>query len=72
MLIDEIVNFSNKSYQGKGMCSNCTNPDHCPGSCNGCLEQVHWPNKYSNGKKDYDCKNMIDYYLLFFLVSVRI
>ena len=71
MLIDEIVNFSSKSFQGNitgnTSCSNCTHPSLCPGNCNGCLTQVHWYTANSTGRQDYNCKNMILYYCCSFL-----
>ena len=63
MLIDKIVNFSSKSFQGSEACVNCTHPILCPGKCNDCLTQVHW----SNGRKDYNCKNIIHYYCCSFM-----
>lgn len=62
MLINSIVGFSNNQYGKKhsaGHCSHCTKK--CSHDCKLCLEDVH----YRNGlwKKDYDCINMIHYYV---------
>lgn len=66
MLIHEIVKFCDNEYRNvdtEHLCKNCNHPTQCSGSCKSCLEQVHYPDKYPNGKKDYDCKNMINFYV---------
>lgn len=64
MLIDHISNYCNNSYhRSEYVCENCQHPDKCSGSCKKCLAQVHYPNKNTNGKKDYDCTNLINFYM---------
>lgn len=66
MLIDNVVSFAHQQYSSvdtKYVCEGCTHPTKCSGSCKACLEQVHYPGRYPNGKKDYDCANLIDYYI---------
>jgi hypothetical protein len=67
MLIDEIINFADQLYKGSATCQCCTNPNGCLKDCNNCLEQVHFPERYADGKCDYDCLNMINYYCCSFL-----
>lgn len=62
MLINSIVGFSKNQYEKKhsaGHCSHCTKK--CSHDCKLCLEQVHYHKE--NGKSDYDCINMIHYYV---------
>lgn len=66
MLIHEIVEYCNKEYRSgdyKHICRDCNHPSECSKSCKNCLEQIHYPSKYPNGKKDYDCDNLINFYV---------
>lgn len=57
MLIDEIVSFCNSQYSHadtEHICESCQH-EECPQSCKKCLEEIHYPYRYPNGKKDYDC-----------------
>ena len=66
MLIHEIVKFCDKEYRKsdiKHICSDCNHPTECSKSCKNCLEQIHYPSKYPQGKKDYDCENLINFYV---------
>ena len=66
MLIDHITNFCDAAYKSQDtsvVCQNCVHPHKCSGGCKKCLEEVHYPRKYPNGKKDYDCKNLINFYV---------
>lgn len=66
MLLDSIVDFSDKKYKNSDtnlICDNCGHPKKCSGSCEKCLDEVHFPNNYDNGKLEYDCKNMLNYYV---------
>lgn len=66
MLIHEIVDYCNAEYRNTDtthLCHDCNHPSECSRSCKNCLEQVHYPSKYPNGKKDYDCENMINFYV---------
>lgn len=66
MLIHEIVDYCNAEYRNADtthLCHDCNHPSKCSGSCKKCLEQVHYPSNYPNGKKDYDCENMINFYV---------
>lgn len=64
MLLEEIINFCHTAYSPSN-CGNicCTHPDKCPKSCETCLEQVHYPIRYSNGRLDYTCSNLLYYYV---------
>lgn len=65
MLIDKVVEYCNDKYSSEDlscMCEDCNHHD-CPGSCKGCLEQIHYPHRVPNGKKDYDCPNLVDFYV---------
>ena len=66
MLIDEIIKYCNNEYRNadtENLCIDCNHPQECPGSCKKCLAQIHFPKDYPNGKKDYDCKNLINFYV---------
>jgi len=70
MLIDYIVNFSDRKFSEFG--SNCGCPsgicNHpsgaCSGSCYNCLYQVHFPSRFEGkAKRLYDCPKMIYHYV---------
>ncbi len=66
MLIHEIVEYCNNEYRKgdcKHICWDCNHPSECPKSCKNCLEQIHYPSRYPQGKKDYDCNNLINFYV---------
>ena len=66
MLLETVVEFSNKEYKNSDIhhiCKNCNHPNECSGSCEVCLDEVHFPNNYINGKLEYDCINMLNYYV---------
>jgi len=66
MLLDYIVDFCNREYQNADtnhVCDNCTHPQGCSGGCAFCLNEVHFPDGDPDGKKEYDCKNILDYYV---------
>lgn len=66
MLIHEVVKFCDNEYRHSDInhiCQDCNHPAGCSGRCKKCLEQVHYPSKYPNGKKDYDCENMLNFYV---------
>lgn len=65
MLIHEIVEYCNIEYRANitHLCRDCKHPSKCSGSCKNCLEQIHYPSRYPDGKKDYDCKNLINFYV---------
>lgn len=65
-LMSTIVKYCHKEYVN-GSCTNCNHEKGCPGKCDGncknCLTEVHFPNKYPFGKKDYDCQRMLQFYV---------
>ena len=65
-LIEEVVKYCHQEYINSE-CDNCNHDGACPGKSNGncksCLEEVHYPTKYPNGKKDYDCIRMLQFYV---------
>lgn len=66
MLIHEIVRFCDNEYRKsdfKHICSDCNHPTECSKSCKNCLEEIHFPSKHPQGKKDYDCGNLINFYV---------
>ena len=70
MLIDELLYFCDMQYKQNcfndkhGHCgTNCSHPLQCPLSCEACLEQVHFPSKFSNGRIEYTCSNLLNYYV---------
>lgn len=66
MLINEIVEFCNSEYRNADtthLCRDCNHPSKCSGSCKKCLAQIHYPSKYPYGKKDYDCYNLMNFYV---------
>jgi hypothetical protein len=66
MLIDELIYFCDEQFSSQDtsyICSDCTHRINCPRSCKKCLEEIHYPDKYPNGKRDYDCSNLINFYV---------
>ena len=65
-LIGTIVKNCHESYVSSS-CGSCNHINACPGSCEGncknCLAEVHYPNRTPNGKTDYDCERMLDFYV---------
>ena len=65
-LIGTIINKCHESYISSS-CDFCNHINVCPGSCGGncknCLAEVHYPNRTLNGKTDYDCERMLDFYV---------
>ena len=66
MLLDTILEYCDGEYQERSApcsCFDCNRPSEaCSESCEICLEQIHFPSKHINGKKDYDCQNMLNFY----------
>lgn len=70
MLIDEIVDYCDKEYKSVNteyLCKNCVHPTECSGSCKLCLEQVHYPSRNPGGLRDYNCKNIVNFYVCTYL-----
>lgn len=66
MLINEIMNFCDDKYNSAHTgvrCYDCRHVGECTKRCKQCLEEIHYPRKYPNGKKDYDCPNLINFYV---------
>lgn len=66
MLIDHIIECCDREYKSSEydkVCLNCNHICKCSGGCKKCLEEVHFPYKYPNGKKDYDCTNLLNFYM---------
>lgn len=66
MLIYELTNYCDFEYQSQDneyVCLNCKHHQGCSGGCKKCLEEVHYPMRYPQGKKDYDCSNLINFYM---------
>lgn len=70
MLIEELTNYCNVNYRKNcptenwGCCNvSCTHPTTCPHNCEQCLEQIHFPFRHPNGRLDYTCNNVLNFYV---------
>ena len=69
MLIDDVVDFSDKKFNTYGNrcgCGQCNHPNKkCSGSCYNCLYQIHFPTRFDAEpvKSLYDCPKMIYHYV---------
>lgn len=66
MLIYELTNFCDSQYKSQDIehvCHNCNHRGKCSGGCKNCLEEIHYPTRYMQGKTDYDCANLINFYV---------
>ena len=65
-LFDKLIDYCHNQYIMTA-CAQCDHRGGCPnincGNCKQCLEEVHFPNKHSGGRKDYDCERMINFYV---------
>lgn len=59
-----MTDFCNENYnRSETTCGNCQHTDECSGGCKACLEEIHYPTRYPDGKKDYDCANLLNFYV---------
>lgn len=66
MLIDRVMGFCDAQYssaQTDKRCDNCNHKGGCSGGCKDCLKEIHYPSLYPNGKKLYDCPNLVNFYV---------
>ncbi len=66
MLIDYIKEFCDTEYKRSKTnirCPDCRHIGNCNRRCKDCLEEIHYPGRHPNGKKDYDCPNLINFYV---------
>ena len=65
-LINAIIGYCDEQYKQTD-CRECEHQNGCPGECEGncknCLAEVHYPGNHPNGKKDYDCTKMLNFYV---------
>ena len=65
-LFKTVIDYCHSRYLS-GNCDDCDHSDGCPGNpcgnCKQCLEEVHYPYRYQNGRKDYECNRMMDFYV---------
>ena len=65
-LYTTITKYCHEEYKSS-TCEDCNHNIQCPGSpcgnCKQCLEEVHYPTRYSNGRRDYDCDRMMYFYV---------
>lgn len=71
MLLNKITDFCKDEYESLSnadRCENCNHHSDCPKevysdctNCKACLEEIHYHKEY--GKTDYDCYNMINFYV---------
>lgn len=72
MMIEQLIEYCDKEYLKKasqGSCKNCNHVKGCPGNCENCLYQIHFPRKSSESRKDYDCPHIVDYYVCKYLYA---
>lgn len=63
-LIEALTEACAREYHGCGNKYCCTHPyRHCSGSCNACLDEIHFPDGAGNGRTCYDCQKLIYYYV---------
>lgn len=64
MLIDYLVNTCKQDFNMR-TCFPCNHPCQCPnpGYCKDCLEEIHYPARHPQGKHDYDCLRLMDFYV---------
>ncbi len=66
MLINKVVDFCNDQFllhKSPSVCPDCKHLEKCSGGCKQCLTEIHFPSKTKNGKKDYDCRNLLNFYI---------
>ena len=68
--IEELTNYCDINYrrncsiQNCGYCDVlCSHPTNCPQNCEQCLEQIHFPSRHPNGRIDYTCNNVLNFYI---------
>lgn len=66
ILYDVITKYCNERYLSSE-CHGCNHVLGCPGSvcgdCKQCLEEIHFPDRRPNGRKDYNCERLLDFYV---------
>lgn len=66
LLYDVIMKYCNERYLSSD-CTSCNHKIECPGivcgDCKQCLEEIHYPGRYPNGRKDYNCNRIMDFYV---------
>ena len=66
ILLEKVVDYSYDQYKSSE-CEICNHVEGCVGECIGncknCLKEIHFPNFYPNGKKEYDCQRLLDFYV---------
>lgn len=65
-LFKQIRKYCHQQYM-QTQCVVCDHHSGCPGksksNCKQCLNEVHYPDSYPYGRKDYDCDRMIYFYV---------
>lgn len=65
-MLDTILEKCDARYKGRScvQCSDCSYGEHCPHSCEKCLDYIHTPTHAPSGAPDrkYDCVHMADFY----------
>ena len=66
ILLEKVVDYSYDQYKSSE-CEICNHVEGCVGECIGncknCLKEIHFPKFYPNGKKEYDCQRLLDFYV---------
>ena len=65
-LFDTVVIYCHQQYL-LSRCEGCDHYSGCPGipcgNCKQCMEEVHYPDRYMYGRKDYECERMVYFYV---------
>lgn len=65
-LIKKVIKYCHQQYI-QIPCTKCDHYSCCPGTsegnCKQCLNEVHYPNLYPHGRKDYECDKMLNFYV---------
>jgi hypothetical protein len=71
-LMETVLDYCHEEYTNSS-CEHCNHKKGCPAECHGnckqCLEEVHYARKDSEGKKSYDCRRMLDFYVCDYTVK---
>ena len=64
MLLEYLVDYCFQDYNQYG-CFPCNHPSGCPHLqyCKDCLEEIHYPGRHPNGRRNYDCQRLRDFYV---------